>query len=119
MRAFFFVERTFDLIDLFVCSHGFQENGLLALVLHETKNDSQVITRAACPKAVEIALEFVGFQTWLKGVGGEQREGFLNLGGNAGMSLERTSCRPDERSRFKENPRHDRISLIKSLGVVG
>jgi hypothetical protein len=57
---------------LIMCPDGEQQDGLGALVLHELEDDPEVVTGAARPTALQIALELMGLELRVKGIFGEQ-----------------------------------------------
>jgi hypothetical protein len=63
----------------------FEQDRLLALVLHELKDDAQFVTGTAYPRAVELSFEFVGSELGMKSVFRQQGQRGLQLGPNLWM----------------------------------
>ena len=98
----------FHSINLVVCSHAFEQDGVLSYVLHELQNDAQIVTAAARPRTGKFAFEFVGLELRMKRILGQQFERQLKFGSElrmlageaAGGTNERTKAVDGRSSRF-------------------
>jgi hypothetical protein len=74
-----------------MAANGLQENGVCAFVLHEAKNDPQIVPRAVRPVPFESPVEFVCPQLRVESVGDEDFERLLESLGSGGILL---NCTP-------------------------
>ena len=61
-------------INFVVRADAFEQNGVLTFVLHELKDDPQIVASAAGPRTCEFALQLVRLELGMKRVLGQQFE---------------------------------------------
>jgi hypothetical protein len=111
--------RTITSIHLVVRPDRLKQDGLLALVRNERKDDAKIVPGTTGPQALQITLELVCPETRMMGIVGELLQGSSQTSGGFRILLEETLSSPNERLGADEPPTHDRISSINSSAVVG
>ena len=51
-----------------MCADAFEKNGIVALMFYKLKDDTQIITPAASPRASQFAFQLMCFKLWMKSI---------------------------------------------------
>jgi len=111
--------KQFRSINFIVSADAFEQNRLFALVFHELKNHTHVVTRAARPRTGKFALELVRLELRMKSILRQQVQNRLQFRCRLRMSPRKPAARPDERRGWQQQPFQARRRLMICAGVAG